>query len=229
MLVSIRNSPGGFYVVGPDLSTTRHIKGAQGPLAILQWPSSVFSVPYPSLVQGERKLRPYTIRSFASEAGQVIDSFGSADEGGATAAKGGGAWVWTAAPYVLTRHSAKGEPIQSLTRRVPGFPQTWTQVIPGREPPPSLQDVQQDAAGRLWVAMNVASPTWLTGFAGGSFRPDKLYQTTIEILDPATGRMVTSAKLNGWVKALLQGGKAAIYEVTEQGAGVRIVQLTVVQ
>ena len=56
---------------------------------------------------------------------------------------------------------------------------------------------------------------------------ERLYRTTVEVIDPRTARVVTQRVLDEWIVAALPGNRAAAYSVDERGMPrITIVQLS---
>lgn len=72
-------------------------------------------------------------------------------------------------------------------------------------PSPMLMDAWFDAAGRLWVLGKAADPQWAAGLTASgddSSRseaigdPDKVYDTILEVLDPASGALLAQTRFD---------------------------------
>ena len=146
------------------------------------------------------------------------------------ASRDAGFWVIDGGAYRLTRWDSSGVPRQILTRD----PEWWTeQIVPRRGdttavPPGSgIQRVVEDANGRLWIAALVPGTRWREGWGprlpGGGYlmataRMDLLYDTMIDVIDPRSGRLVTSVRVPGCVVAFL--GSDEILLTTEDNSGI---------
>lgn len=137
-----------------------------------------------------------------------------------------------------------GEPAVHLTTlfRKPGplqfaGPSDFGLGSPTTPPKPGISAVIEDSTGLLWVFVRIPAKTWREAWPSVRSRSgeyeyrtialDKLFTTTIEIIDPKTRRVVTRRSLEQFVVSALPGLRAAAYSVDEEG-GVRvsILQLT---
>lgn len=70
-------------------------------------------------------------------------------------------------------------------------------------PQGSVQDGWIDADGRIWVVGKAADANWVDGLgasiAGATpiLKPDRAYDTVVEVHDPRTGEVIHSARLDG--------------------------------
>ncbi len=88
--------------------------------------------------------------------------------------------------------------------------------------------LESDAEGYLWVVIFVPALTWRDAWPR-DIRPNAteirltrlnaalLFSTMIEVIDPSTGRQVTSARLKERVIAALPGRRFAIYAPAVDG------------
>jgi hypothetical protein len=112
-------------------------------------------------------------------------------------------------------------------RRPDWFP-LGRQPINLKAPPAAhIQALAEDATGRLWVFASVAAPTWSEGYpqiptgarsfevGPEAFANEKLFDTTVEIIDPRVARVVVRATLDRFVVAHVRDDIVAIYDATE--------------
>lgn len=91
-------------------------------------------------------------------------------------------------------------------------------VLPSsrQAPQPFIQAIRQDSAGLIWVLINVASPSWRTAADFREMRAtrtdslidtpqhmDRLLNTVIEVIDPATGSLLASKRLPAALNRIL--------------------------
>lgn len=84
-------------------------------------------------------------------------------------------------------------------------PRTGT---PSLEPTPFIFDIREDEAGRLWVLIAVADPEWRSaiqapaaGDRHGTVTDEQRYRDSfIEVLDPASGRLLATVRLPQHIK-----------------------------
>lgn len=143
----------------------------------------------------------------------------------------GTARIWAADvhEYRLVEWTASGERGATLKRdpgwfsgRVPGGLGT-----PTSPPPPAIQAVHADDDGRLWVFVAVAAPRWHEAWPGNvrarrevraqDMAFEKLYSTTIELIDPVEARVLARRTIDQWVIAALPGRRIATYVVDRDG------------
>jgi hypothetical protein len=139
--------------------------------------------------------------------------------------RAGGVWSIPEYEYVLTRWGPTGEEELVVHRRGRGLlPGRFAVPTPDEPPVPWILGVQEFSIGLVKVYFAVPSETWRRAFAPqrqgphGPYAPidswDALYDTQIEVLDVAHGRVVASTR----VRELLfpvQGSDLAIsYEDT---------------
>jgi hypothetical protein len=184
---------------------------------------------------------PLHIVSVDSSRGEVVRSFGPDGNTASTpvevrnlnwtlaASRAGGFWSADQFRYRLLEWSADGQLIRGFERTPNWFVPALTPGIGSRtSPPPSqLVGLQQEADGLLWTYLLVAAPTWreawpATSAAGGDIAVDaidmsKLFQTVIEVIDPATARVVSRVTLKEFVASALPGRRAAVYAVDNDG------------
>jgi hypothetical protein len=96
---------------------------------------------------------------------------------------------------------------------------------PTTPPPPLVSAVHQDREGLIWVFVKTASPDWREAWAAvpsgareipvRAVRHEKLHKTTVEVLDPRSGRVVARSELPDWVISTMAGDLAAAYIVGE--------------
>lgn len=99
-----------------------------------------------------------------------------------------------------------GELVRSWVRDAEWFAPHNSPVSrdPGRPAQPTIIDMDEDADGRLWLLISVASERWADGFVAtgagahpelGGFVLDDwnvAYDTVVEVIDPATGCVLAS-------------------------------------
>lgn len=248
----------GVTVLGPDLKAVRSLRGAlaQGQIIPIGWPDSVLlNGRRHDLADG---VNPFHVASYAGQQVRILRSFG-ADKGVITdprsppsltrriAAAGPNAfWASKASKYALQEWSTAGILMQTLVRTPAWFPDAISMMNFDAPPPPEIQALQQDAKGLVWVFVSVAAPSWRDGYpssrppapvrrgmpeAGpGAFQYEKLYRTTVEVLDPVAGRVVARRTLDNWIVGTMGDGLAAIYDTTKDGEPfVHIVRLMLVR
>ncbi|HEX9886278.1 MAG TPA: hypothetical protein VGA70_07305 [Longimicrobiales bacterium] len=150
----------------------------------------------------------------------------------------GGFWAAHGYDYVVEFWSEEGELVRRLERRPPWFlgesgPSLGT---PWNPPFPRIMSILEDSAGLLWIMALVPDPQWREAWRGITvvegveleFGPADvhLFDTAIDILDPASGTLVFSASLDAAGFGFLGDGVIAAYGGTPQQPLVEVWQLT---
>ncbi|HMS02929.1 MAG TPA: hypothetical protein PKE51_08135 [Gemmatimonadaceae bacterium] len=124
--------------------------------------------------------------------------------------------------FELTRWSAPGSARQVLVRESAWFPNHSSGRIgtPTEPPSPRISAVHVDAQGRIWTFVRTASPNWKTAwsrFPAGAretspatFDRSRLFETTVEVIDPAARQVILRQTLGGTVYFVLEGPRVFI-------------------
>jgi hypothetical protein len=230
MLVVDRNR---VTVIGPDLKATRTIGFGEptGRIVIISWPTNVFRNGFATASKPAGSILHHV--DFAAPVARIVSSFGPVATGGVmgsaevsqVVARAGGKRMWSSywKRYSVTLWNADGTAVQSFDRSPPWFTGKDPGGIgtPTTPPSPSLTALYEDAAGLLWVFVSVPAPTWRLGWpkmapgqreaAGRLFGFDKMFRTTVEVIDPKLNRVVARRTLDGYVSHVLPDGRAAMY------------------
>jgi hypothetical protein len=144
-------------------------------------------------------------------------------------AAGRGETFWAAArrEYSIEQWGLDGTLRRRLVRAVDWFP-PFRPGTPQYEQPPqgSIQAVREDADGLLWVLTSVPAREWRqayerstqTGPHGPVPIVPLLYDTVIDVIDPATGQIVTTARTPAYLRGFV-GEDVFGYEEDELGVG----------
>jgi hypothetical protein len=151
--------------------------------------------------------------TFDSSSARVVRSFGPSwslpdfRTMAATMRAPSASGIWTASleQYRIEHWSPQGQ-LQRVLERTPAWPPRATEGLgtPTIEPPNSIQAITEDSAGRLWVFISVAAPTWREGWPANirgemsmsSIALEKMLRTLVEVIDPVAGRVVARRQLN---------------------------------
>ena len=100
--------------------------------------------------------------------------------------------VWSAYhhQYQIELWGPAGTLVRALRRDVPWFT-PWETYEP---PIPTLRSIRQDEEGLLWVLIPVPDPNAPEEVGPGSHPPDAVWDTVIEVIDPAAGTLVASVR-----------------------------------
>jgi hypothetical protein len=184
---------------------------------------------------------PRVIRSFGAQAAAPPNSQRYASLSRVLApARNRTYWATEYQRYELTLWSLDGKILKTLRRQSDWFPAEPQRLSFREPPPPHVRTMAVDGQDRLWVFVNVAAPTWREGYpklgpgisevGPEAFSYEKLYRTTVEVLDPTVARVVVRTTLNQYVVTPLPGGRAAVYNTTASGEPyVQIVRLAIRQ
>ncbi|MEX0892023.1 MAG: hypothetical protein WEB88_07615 [Gemmatimonadota bacterium] len=241
----------GWAVVGPDLTVARRLARSRmfsRPIPFA-WPDSVLlSVPASS--SGTERRSVFNVASFAGEEIRPLRSFTGADPPAPIHPMQGtfisrslmpgraGVWITDYTRYRIDDTAFDGEVRQVYLREAPWFEEPNQRMRRSSQPPqPRIRAVREDAGGLLWVYISVAAPTWREGYPvlegtgprdvrESEYSYEKLYQTTVEVIDPAAGRVLARRTIPNYIVSPVGDDRAAIYDTTEIGEPlVRIVRL----
>lgn len=171
-------------------------------------------------------------RSFASGAASMRPSdLPNAYELVARDARGG--FVTTSpVQFELKRWSAPGVLSQVLARASGWFPNPSSGRIgtPTEPPSPRISSVHVDAHGRVWTFIRTASPNWKSAwsrFPSGARETSpanldrsRLFETTVEVIDPAAKQVILRQTLGGIVYFVLDGTRVLIEREGPRGVPV---------
>jgi hypothetical protein len=135
--------------------------------------------------------------------------------------------------------STEGTLLRELQRYDPKFPSYRTMSVTQSSPPkPLYRAVQERADGRLLTLILVADERWRSGVTfyegphGSAYRTSdlqKLYDTIVEVIDPASGQLLATARFDGVLTQFV--GPDLVAQLTGDGmttAGVSIQRLVLV-
>jgi hypothetical protein len=241
----------GWAVVGPDLAVARRLAGSRmfGRPIPFAWPDSVL-LSVPASASGTERRSVYNVTSFAGEEVRPLSVFAGAAPPAPTHPMQAtyisrslmpgraGVWITDYSRYRIDDTAYDGEVRQVYLREAPWFEEPNQRLAPMSEPPqPRIRAVWEDAEGLLWVYVSVAAPTWREGYpvlegsgpqgvSEADYSYEKLYQTTVEVIDPAAGRVLARRTIPNYIVSPVGDDRAAIYDTTDAGEPfVRIVRL----
>lgn len=92
---------------------------------------------------------------------------------------------------------------------------------PTLAPSPMMSGLSVDPAGLIWAFAGTPAPSWPDAWKGAiasgreirgsSIAMEYLYKSTVEVIDPRTGRLLASAPVPRWVWSGLPDARAATY------------------
>jgi hypothetical protein len=236
LVVDRSNGPS---ILTPSLELGRTVQRSrlEGFGLVAAWPDNVImNVVNPITPEN---MAPFHVVSFSGPAPRVVRSFGAEQAPPPSPrtpanlwrtfalAHSGGVWATEYQDYTIKLWSQAGDLRQVLLRRPDWFP-LGRQAINLKAPPAAhIQALAEDATGRLWVFASVAAPTWSEGYpqiptgarsfevGPEAFANEKLFDTTVEIIDPRVARVVVRATLDRFVVAHVRDDIVAIYDATE--------------
>lgn len=229
-------------VVSPEYRATRFVRleGQVFDAVPLAWPERAYTFGiFPS---ASHLGKPLQISTFASDNSRPGFAFGP---GGGEVPPGtitplvqqlapgpeGQLWAGELMRYRLSLWSREGTLVKQLVRNPEWFrsgvgPFTTT-GSPGVPPSPHLQAVQLDEEGLLWSFSHVPAENWRAAWGGVSggvaeaasrdIARQYLYDTIIEVIDPARGRVVVRTRISGGVISALPGRRIAVYRESAMG------------
>lgn len=179
-------------------------------------------------------------RSFASDAASMRPSdLPNAYEFVARDARGG---FVTTSPvrFEMKRWSAPGVLSQVLERESGWFPNPSSGRIgtPTEPPSPRISALHVDAQERIWTFVRTASPNWKSAWSRfpvgaretspANFDRSRLFETTVEVIDPSTKQVLLRQTLGGIVYFVLDGTRVFIEREGPRGDPVfSLEQLTI--
>ena len=134
----------------------------------------------------------------------------------------GGSW-WSAwiNLYDVTLREADGTILKTLERRPSWFPRVSPETYDWRNepPPPHIAGLEIDSDGLLWVLVLVARSTWKEAWVEVSpnspeaiARPELLYSTIVEVIDPTSNEIIAVQPLDTYVVNSLPGPRIATFD-----------------
>lgn len=238
-------------VFGPDLKMGRTILFAAfspHPAVAINWPTLVWG--NGPINTSAAAGFPLHAMSLASDEAVVLRSFGPGDgqvrAGGWTAIsqrlstpRGNSVWSANQLDYQFAHWDTSGERLGQFSR-TPKWFATQSMAWLGNTktpPPPWVSCLYEDRDGLVWVFINVPSPHWAEAWdqvrgssaievPGSKINIEKLFVTTVEVIDPRVARVVTRTTLDSNVGGLLADGSAWSFVSDADGRrGVRVTTL----
>lgn len=227
-------------VISPSLVPVRSISTpwSYGRTMIFRWPDVAIAngtVPVP-----DRSDPPLHRVSFAQSPAAILGSFGPG-RGNSRPGQNPSGWqqlstprggmIWTAdgARYRLYHWKQDGTLLRVIERAPPWYhaPSELWLGNPTTPPPPQTAAIEEDDSGLLWVFVHVAAPTWAEAWpklapgtrevSSSAIAYDKLFRTTVEVIDPTIGRVVARREFDKYILAALASRRAVTYSVDADG------------
>ena len=236
-------------MVGPDLKAgrTMRIRQGLGDIILLEWPALLFTHTH---VEGSNPVNSSLHRfSLDGPEFQWLGSFGPRGSGGGAMGNvevyqnigwaRNGMWsVYGKRPHFM-RWDRNGVIQSSFTRNLDWFTGEKPVSMGTRTTPPTPRTaaIIEDSEGLVWLFIHQPSPTWREGWATAKmmnarevrsrdFSFDRMFNTYVEVIDPAQGRVVARHTIPGYVFEALPGRRVGMYGEDLLGIPrVRIVQL----
>jgi hypothetical protein len=149
------------------------------------------------------------------------------------ARRNGEIWVGHRYANIVELYSAERTLRQSLIRTAEWFPPLGAGEDPSvgnfdRSPTPAMHGIWEDADGLLWTVARVKAPSWRPGpsfqdWRAGKGKPQPVHEsfdTIIEVIDPATGKLIASLRVDPFVINALSEGYVASYREETDGTPV---------
>ena len=147
----------------------------------------------------------------------------------------GGLWsaYWTGR-YRLEHWDSSGKLLTTIERDADWYP-PYTQILaatPDRAPQAQLQGMAVDARGRIWTLLRRPAPRWRDGVSAAPRRvegalayrvDDRAWASVLEVIEPATGRLVASTVLDGLFDYVVGPGLIGAYR--EDASGIPRIEL----
>ena len=228
------------FVVDSQFRTARtlRIPGILFPASADNWPSRVLltgpiatdssaglALHFASAEQSDFKV----VRSFGPGKIPVPQRATMASFQRVTPAKDGGYWSADILRYRISHFAKDGTLIGTIERAPDWFavPSGDNDGTPTMPPPPKIFAIWQAPDGLLWVFGRVAGKRWQEGWpklAPGvtevnlsALHVDKMFGTVVEVLDPITRLVVSSAPFDDYISNVLPNGNVAVFAVDSAG------------
>ena len=224
-------------VISPQFQYVRSISfpSTFGRGAVLRWPDSVL---VSGRASGGAERNPLQLVSFKESIARTVESFGArvaaqrvgyssdAQQHVSVSARVGTIAVDRYA-YDITVWTRVARASRYMQRRPAWFPGPSRGGLgPAKAPLPGISGTWIDGSGMLWVTTQVAAPGWASAWNDtprfgeikvSSIAMERLYNSVLELLDPVGARVVARLELNGWIIAVLPGGRLVKYSVDVTG------------
>ena len=246
---------GKITIMGPDLSPARYITmrvpSDWFSATVIKWPGTLLvngllgtpdKVGWPLHTFGMSGDAVRILKSFGDNRGELRPDMSDRLRQHVLLALDGTIWAGDRFNYRLTQWDSNGNLKRTTERRPAWFREESSGLDggPNTPPPPQITGMHFDRSGRVWVYAIVAKPTWRQAWKdvpripagsetteGPAF--EELFQSRIEIIDPRTARVVTTATYKDPIIAALPNGLAAAYTVDASGVPrFSIISLTLV-
>jgi hypothetical protein len=106
-------------------------------------------------------------------------------------------WGWVQNRYQVDEIGLDGAVRRRFVRKIRWF-EPWTASAPALVPMPRVATVREGTDGRLWIIIHVPDSRWDATNGPSDIKAAKdyndLYDSIIEILDPASGKLVVSQR-----------------------------------
>jgi hypothetical protein len=176
------------------------------------------------------------IRSFGPKDGEFAPGTASTLRHHLSEPRGGAFWSVSVFAYDLYHWDSGGRSLSALQRRPSWFREVSADGAgsPTTPPPPFIAGVSEDSEGLVWVSVRVPSVSWRRGWAraqplgvagevsGRSVDLQFLWDAQIEVIDPATRRVVARRRVSqvrpAYLASVLPGQRLALYSPTEGGS-----------
>lgn len=207
------------------------------PVLVQHWPQSL--VAHSTVRTPESVGWPLHRFDLNSDKQQVLSSFGpdsgtllpGASPAPQTLAHGKGLNFWAADlnRYRLVEWSAQGKVLRTMVRNPAWFrgAQRGGLGNPSSPPPPKLADISSDSSGLLWCVVNTPRATWKEAWPAksgndrevktGDIRVDRLFLSTVEAIEPRTGRVVARLHLAEYAFGFVRNHKLLVYRTGDSG------------
>jgi hypothetical protein len=206
---------------------------------VISWPTNVVAsgnlptteavgLPLHQFALSSRELS--LVRSFSSDDGDVVPDWSVLSMHHFTTPKANGYWSAWVNGYDLTLWDSTNKVRQRLVRRPSWFsvPSPPNYDWRNRPPPPHIAAIEQDDEGLLWVYLRTASPQWRSAWPAvdrsilevpaRAIKMERLFRTTVEVIDPRRRRLVKSHVVDAYVINALPNGRAAFLDMLQDGS-----------
>ena len=141
--------------------------------------------------------------------------------------RSGSVWLARRSWYRIERWARTGLNELTITRNAAWFrPHVMPRIQDAKsEPEPFIEDLWEDSSGRLWVLVTRSDGQWSRAagprIEGVVTAPDRnlFYDTVVEVIDPNTGALLASRRVDAHLTQFLGDGEAMSFTEDKDGIG----------
>lgn len=235
-------------IYGPDLAMRRTVRLtglSPQPAIVIRWPVIWGNGSTSNTAGAGRTLHAMSLasaeavvlRSFDTREGNVRSSPYDAISQLLSPPRSNSVWTANRLVYQLTQWDMAGNTLHQFVRTPkwfskPSMPWSGNFTTP---PPPFVRAIHEDSDGLVWVYVSVPGPDWehawdrvratpAIEYPTSQINTEKLWVTTVEVIDPRARRVVARTTLDSFVAGVMADGTA--WSQVSDDDGRRRIQLT---